>query len=71
LKLFFLIVGGIVLMLALRNYHPDIEETVVGVGLTVVIAIDWMIKSSEIKTQARLDEIEEKLDELLESMPER
>lgn len=58
-------------MLALRNYHPDIEETVVGVGLTVVIAIDWMIKSSEIKTQARLDEIEEKLDELLESMPER
>lgn len=71
MKLFFLIVGGIVLMLALRNYHPDIEETVVGVGLTVVIAIDWMIKSSEIKTQARLDEIEEKLDELLESMPER
>jgi len=37
----------------------------------VVIAIDWMIKSSEIKTQARLDEIKEKLDELLESMPER
>jgi hypothetical protein len=58
-------------MLALRNYHPDIEETVVGVGVTVVIAIDWMIKSSEIKTQARLDEIKEKLDELLESMPER
>jgi len=71
LKLFFLLVGGIVLMLALRNYHPDIEETVVGVGVTVVIAIDWMIKSSEIKTQARLDEIKEKLDELLESMPER
>ena len=71
MKLFFLLVGGIVLMLALRNYHPDIEETVVGVGVTVVIAIDWMIKSSEIKTQARLDEIKEKLDELLESMPER